>query len=271
VSSAPDERQTERVLLIPGLDGDPSLSMEAAPRLLPGLRVLELDHRRVPVQGGMDELVERAVAVLDSDPAGDGPAYVCGESFGGTVALTLARQHPERVRGLILLSTFGWYPTVSARASRVGLRLWNLLGDRHARTILHLWRPISVPGALGFRPPPTLAQLYLNRHSPHLPSYRQKCALSLSFDARSWLSEITCPTFILIGTWDPVVPTRAGRELARSLPNATLHCLPGGHLVHVVRAAEAGALITRWRRECHPEQLAPAARNSHPDTSPTCH
>jgi pimeloyl-ACP methyl ester carboxylesterase len=70
--------------------------------------------------------------------------------------------------------------------------------------------------------------------------------VSLQFDARPWLDSINCPTFVLTGTWDPVVPTRAGRELARRIPNARLHHLPGGHLPHVVRPAEAGQLIAGW-------------------------
>jgi pimeloyl-ACP methyl ester carboxylesterase len=250
------------VLVIPGLDGDPRLLMDAAHRLLPGLRALPFDHRQAPVEGEMDELVERAVAILDADQAGDGPAVLCGESFGGTVALTIAHRHPERVRGLVLFSAFGWYPAASARASRLGIQLWRLLGDQHASTIFRLWRPVSVPGALGVRPPSALVHAYIKRHKLHLPSYRAKCQLALQFDARPWLGEITCPAFLLVGTWDPVVPTRAGRALARRLPKAELHCLPGGHLVHIVRATEAGALIARWRQGCCDEpvgRIAPHA------------
>jgi pimeloyl-ACP methyl ester carboxylesterase len=51
---------------------------------------------------------------------------------------------------------------------------------------------------------------------------------------------------VLTGTWDPVVPASAGLELARTIPRATLHRLPGGHLVHLVRANQVGALIADW-------------------------
>jgi pimeloyl-ACP methyl ester carboxylesterase len=245
-----------RVLLISGLDGDPRLMMKAAPRLFPGARVLPFDHLREPAEEGVEGLAERALAVLDTDPEGNAPAYVCGESFGGTVALTLARRHPDRVRGLVLLSAFGWYPAALTYTGRLGMALWRLFGDRLASQVFRLWRPLSVPGALGLRCPPQITRAYLDRPSLHLPSYRAKCAISLAFDARSWLHEIACPTFILIGTRDPVVPTRAGRDLARRIPNARLHCLPGGHLVHIVRAREAGALIARWMLELCPERAA---------------
>jgi pimeloyl-ACP methyl ester carboxylesterase len=256
----PPDAADGRVLVIPGLDGDPRLLMSVAPRLFAGLRALPFDHFRDPATDGVEGLAARALAVLDADPAGAAPAYVCGESFGGTIALTLARRYPERVRGLILLSTFGWYPAASSYASQLGMLAWRLAGDRVADRVFRLWRPLSVPGALGRRCPPEITRAYLDRPRLHLPGYRAKSAIALGFDARPWLGEITCPTLILIGTWDPVVPTAAGRDLARRLPNARLHCLPGGHLVHVVRADEAGALIARWRDETTrwPELSSPA-------------
>ena len=238
-----------RVLVISGLDGDPRLLMGVAPRLFRGLRALAFDHSWDAAEGGAEGLAERALAVLDADAEGAAPAYVCGESFGGAVALALARRYPERVRGLILLSAFGWYPAAASCASQAGMLLWRLLGDRLAAPIFRAWRPVSVLGALGLGCPPDVRRLYLDRWALDLPSYRAKSALALTFDARPWLGEITCPALVTIGTRDPMVPTSAGRELARRLPHAGLHCLPGGHLVHVVRAEEAGALIARWRRE----------------------
>jgi pimeloyl-ACP methyl ester carboxylesterase len=213
------------------------------------MRVLSFDHRLDPMAGGVEGLAERALAVLDADSEAETPAFVCGESFGGTAALTLARRYPARIRGLILLSAFGWYPTVFTRTRHLGLALWRVLGDQVAERILRLWRPLSVPGTLGLPCSFEVARAYLRRPAPHLPGYRAKCEVSLAFDARPWLDSITCPTFILIGTWDPVVPTSAGEELARRIPNARLHRLRGGHLAHVVRPAQAGNLISGWLAE----------------------
>jgi pimeloyl-ACP methyl ester carboxylesterase len=247
--SRPDESRgygRPRVLVIPGLDGDPGLVRAVAPFLFRGMRVLPFDHRLDPMAGGVEGLAERALAVLDSDSEADAPAFICGESFGGTAALTLARLHPARVRGLILLSAFGWYPSLFTYTPLLGLALWRVVGDRGAEHVLRLWRPLSLPAALGVPCSWEVARAYLRRPPPHLPGYRAKCEVSLQFDARPWLNSIDCPTFILTGTWDPVVPTRAGHELARRMPNARLHRLPGGHLAHVVRPAEAGHLISGW-------------------------
>lgn len=248
--------------MIPGLDGYPGLLLGSAPRLFPGLRALAFDHFRDAADGGVEGLADRALAILDADPEGAAPAYVCAESFGGTVALTLARRYPSRVRGLILLNAFGRYPAILAQPSRLGMAVWRVLGNGVAGHIIRLWRPISAVGSVGRHCPPDIKRAYLGQPAPPLPGYRAKCAISLTFDARSWLGEITGPTFILIGSFDTVVPNSAGRELARLMPNARLHRVPGGHLVYIVRADLAGALISGWRASECGEAAPPLAASA---------
>ena len=230
-----------RVLVIPGLDGDPALARVAAPRLFRDLRVLPFDHRLDAMAGGIDGLAERALAVLDRDSEADTPAFICGESFGGTAALTLAHRYTARVRGLILLSAFACYPSAFSPPPRLGLVLWRVLGDRGAEHFLRLWRPLSLR---------LVGDTLVGRRRAELSALRasvparlsRKCEVSLSFDARPWLGAIQCPTLVLTGTLDLVVPTRAGAELARLIPQARLHRLRGGHLAHMARPAEAGQL-----------------------------
>jgi len=260
-SEAPQATVRQRVLVIPGLDGDASMVRAVAPRLFGGMHVLTFDHRFDPMDGGVEGLAERALAVLDSEPDADAPALVCGESFGGTAALTLAHRHPARVRGLILLSAFGWYPKAFASLPRLHLSLWRLVGDKWAARMLRIWRPLTLPAALGWGCSSELVRAYLRRPSIHVAGYRAKCEMALHFDARPWLAAIHCPTLILIGTYDPFVPTRAGQELARRIPNARLRQLAGGHLTHVAHPTAAGELITEWATS-----IRPAAG---PDMGPT--
>jgi pimeloyl-ACP methyl ester carboxylesterase len=239
-----------RVLIVPGLNGHPGFLLRTAPRLFPDWGALGVDHSRDVATDGVDGLARRALAVLDADPDDHGPTLVCGESFGGTVALTLARDFPERVSGLLLFSTFGWYPSRLARRATGAITAWSHLELRFGRPfqqpMYRATRIVSVPAQLGLGFPPGLLNEYLLRPPSHMPAYRRKLELSMEFDARPWLPTLEVPTFILIGTWDPVVPIAAGRELARLIPGAELHQLPGGHLVHAVRAGQVAELISAW-------------------------
>ena len=205
---------------------------------------MPFNHHGDAAADGVEGLAQRALETLDARS----PLYVCGESFGGTVALTLAHVAPERVAGLILLSAFGWHPSMLARRGVGALALWSFLGGRVSTPLYRAGRLASLPTQLGLRFPGELLQSYISRPRAEVVAYRTKAELSLTFDARPWLGHIEAPTFILTGRWDPVVPASAGRELARRMPNATLHTLGGGHLVHIVHARRVGELITEWAR-----------------------
>jgi pimeloyl-ACP methyl ester carboxylesterase len=135
-----------------------------------------------------------------------------------------------------------------ARRGAGALAVWSFLGHRLSNSMYRAGRVASLPTQLGLRFPSDLFQSYISRPRAHVAAYRTKAELSLTFDARPWLPTLECPTFVLTGTWDPVVPAIAGRELARSIPHASLHTIPGGHLVHLVHARQVGALITTWAR-----------------------
>ncbi|HEY0584242.1 MAG TPA: alpha/beta fold hydrolase [Chloroflexota bacterium] len=245
-----DDRAGERpkVLIIPGLNGHPGMLMRAAPVLFPGWQTLPFNHHVDLGEGGVEGLARRALDQLADD---DQPVWVCGESFGGTVALTLAHLRPERVKGLILLSTFGWHPSTLARRGVGALALWSFLGHRVGNSVYRAGRMASIATQLGLSAPHDVVRSYIDRPRAHVAAYRIKAELSLTFDARPWLAGVDCPTFILTGTWDPVVPASAGRELARIMPNATLRTLSGGHLVHLVHARRVGGLIADWARDLH--------------------
>jgi len=228
--------------VIPGLNGHPGMLLAAARMLFPpDWRVTGFDHHGDLASDGVTGLARRVLA------SADGEIILCGESFGGTVALTAAYLAPERVKGLILLSTFGWHPSNLARRGQGALALWSFLGGRISDRVYKAVRLASVASQFGvtfFNP--ELVSNYMQRPRANVEAYRRKAELSLIFDARAWLHEIRCPAFVLVGLWDPVVPPIAGRELARLLPNAELHRLPGGHLVHLVHARRVGQLIARW-------------------------
>lgn len=196
----------------------------------------------------MAGLAERAWACVAALPP-DEPLFVAGESFGGPVALELARAHRERLAGLILLSTFGRFPPRHAWYRRPGLALWRLLGDRVAEALVFAFRPLELPAQFGPGLTWALAREFL-RLPPSLgPAFREKCRLALEFDATPWLAELDLPALVVVPRWDPAVPVEAGLALAAALPRATLLRLPAGHLAHLAFPDLVGRAIQGWRGE----------------------
>ncbi len=227
------------LLVIPGLDGDPRL-LAALPWPRP-YHVVIFDHSRDAASDGVDGLAERALALVDRQ-FGDHASFVlCGESFGSTIALTLARRHPTRVRGLLLLSAFGWYPWPNRALVHLGMLTWRLLGNRVADLVLRLGRVLGPLVELSR----TIVD-YSQLNEPDLPAYRAKCNIVLRFDARPWLAEVRCPTLIVGGRLDLVVPPSAGHTLARSIPAAERRVLTGGHIAHLSRPVLAETILSAW-------------------------
>lgn len=233
------------VLVIAGLNGSPAFFRHANDRLFPGIRVVEFDHLLDRAEGGVAGLAERAWARVAHLPA-DEPLYLAGESFGGPVALELARAHLERLAGLILFSTFGRFPPEHAWYRRPGLWLWRVVGDRGAEAILYGVRPFELPAQLGARLSPSLAREFL-RLPPSLGgAYCEKCRLALDFNALPWLGELDLPALVVVPRWDHAVPPSAGLALAAALPRATLVRIPGGHLAHLAYPELVGRMIEEW-------------------------
>jgi len=128
------------------------------------------------------------------DGLGHEQVDVLGFSFGGAVAQQLAKDSPARIRRLALVSTFcGWGASP---------------GDLDALARFAPGRP-GVSNPLG--------------------SSYQLWALA-GWSSLPWLGRVQTPTLVLAGGRDRLVPPRNAVQLARNLPNSSLHLLPNaGH------------------------------------------
>jgi pimeloyl-ACP methyl ester carboxylesterase len=154
-----------------------------------------------------------------------GPAVVLAESFGGAVALMAALQRPDLVRRLVLVNTFAWYPR------RLFIGLMGLIGPRLPMKPSH---PATrrLRGLFFFGPRiPVVEQDVWWDLTADVPMrvYGHRFRLLAGLDLRPRLAEITVPTLIFTATNDWVVPTTAGRLLAKRISHAKAISLPTGH------------------------------------------
>ncbi len=154
---------------------------------------------------------------------------VLGVSFGGMVALAYATRHPAHPSKLVLISTeaiggsyrdrrvalferFGG-PEVGALARR---RFMEVQGHPDQASI-EAWLRLAMP--LYTRTPrdPDMARRAVNRPEV-LQWFTRPGGESLSFDMLGELSRIQCPTLVLGGEDDPMLPIECQADIAAALP-----------------------------------------------------
>jgi pimeloyl-ACP methyl ester carboxylesterase len=162
----------------------------------------------------MPSLAAVAVAVLEA--AGLAEADVLGFSHGGAVAQQLARDAPDRVRRLILVSTSCG---VGATPGRRGETL-------HALGTPAAGYPWPFPDPLGL--------------------LWQSLAFS-SWSSIPFLGAIRAPTLVVCGTGDRIVPPINSRVLAGRIADASLVMVPGGHdLQRSIPASALARIVERF-------------------------
>jgi pimeloyl-ACP methyl ester carboxylesterase len=158
---------------------------------------------------------------------------LAGNSFGGQVAMLYALQHPETVSKLILVNSGGFRKHTPEEIASVE--------SRFTEPILSALTPQI--NALLFsnvftRPSPTSLR-YLERQNQRLarsdyPAYAYAISRSISLSLSAYLidrlAEIRCPTLLVWGENDQVLPLEQAQQALRHLIAGQLVVLPGcGH------------------------------------------
>ena len=232
------------LLLVAGLGSRARLWGELPRILADRFTVLAPDNRGVggsragatfTLEGAADD----AAAVLGD--AGLGPAGVLGVSMGGLIACELAAHHPAGVQRLVVASCAARLTPSHLRV----LRFFELVMTRMA--------PEEAGEAL-------MAFAFGASFADHYPGFVDQAArlwtldpgdlpgalaqmahLRAGWDLRPLLATIACPTLVLAGEIDPLVPASATRELAAAIPEARFREVP--HAAHSVLAEGGAALL----------------------------
>lgn len=189
-----------------------------------------------------------AAALLDN--LGLTSAVVYGSSMGGMVAQELALRHPRRVDALILgCTTGGAVRGVPPAPETVQRMVANraLSGDA---AFVAGW---SLGYSAAFIEANYDRLLALARDAARFAApedaYMRQVAAAARHDAWDRLHAITCPTMILHGDADLLIPAGNARMLAERIPGARLHILEGvGHGYNLEAQARADALVIAFAR-----------------------
>jgi 2-hydroxymuconate-semialdehyde hydrolase len=217
------------------------------PALSPHFRVIAPDvvgfgfTERVVDSYDLDTWTAHAVAVLDA--LGVDRAHVVGNSFGGSLALSLAIRHPDRVRRLGLMgavgldfpitpgldAVWGYEPSVAAMADL--LRIFTATPAPGLDDLAQLRYEASIR--------PGVQEAYARM----FPAPRQRWVSALAH-AETDVAAITAPTMIFHGREDQVIPLATSLRLFELIPDAQLHLFGGcGHWTQIEHAEAFNRLL----------------------------
>ena len=235
------------VVLLHGLGGDHTGWNEVSRHLAGAFRAIAPDlrgHGRSPYPErstlSLEEMSGDVVRLLDRRELRS--AHLVGLSAGAFLALRLARDHPARVRSLVLVNGAAYC-------------------DPHTREILESWMEEyrhSGKEAFVLRLAKDLFQReWMDAHLEYLDLMRARWnepqiqvlgrwgEQLARFDLRGRLSPIQAPTLILQGMSDVVIDPSHGRFLRQSIRGAELKIYrETGHLMPLERPRETAEAVT---------------------------
>ena len=168
----------------------------------------------------IEAMADWIVAALDA--AGAREAALVGHSMGSLVALDCAARHPERATRIALVGTAFPMSVSPALLEAAKTR------EPEAQHMINVWSHAAHAHYPGNPGPGS----WVIGGSLRLMQRQQPGVLHADFaacdgykDGLARAAELKCPALFLLGRLDAMTPARAGRDLARAVPNASVKIL----------------------------------------------
>ena len=181
----------------------------------------------------LSDMADDALGVLDT--LGIAQAHVVGVSMGGMIAQRVAIAAPQRILSLTsIMSTSGARGLPQAEPKVMKALLSRPSGTSVQAVTDHTVRLFQVIGSPSYPTPEAelrqRVQEGIHRSFHPVGTLRQMLAIVADITRAAQLSRIACPTLVIHGKADPLVPYACGEDTARSIPGAKLLGIDGmGH------------------------------------------
>lgn len=246
------EGDGEPVVLIPGFAAGRWIWFKQTGDLSRDFRVITFDPRGVSASDKPEG--PQTIGLLADDVAhllqaiGIEKAHIVGASFGGFVAQEFALKYPSLTRKLVLCCTSFGGPNHVAPAPETLLALASTKGrngeERMRANLLLAFSPEFVRTQTA-----EIDEVVRLRAVNEVPEhiYLSQWQAATSFDAESRVGRIDCPTLVLSGDADVIVPVENSRNLAAKIPGAELRIVQGGsHTFFIEQPGEFNSLVAQF-------------------------
>ncbi|MCY7406114.1 MAG: alpha/beta hydrolase [Alkalinema sp. CAN_BIN05] len=229
---------------LPGMDGTGKLLRSQIPSLE---RSFDIRRLSIPVDdlSNWDEMVVKIAELIKGELATEYPKrqlYLCGESFGGCLALKLTIEFPELCNRLILVN-----PASSFKQQawiRWGLYFTPLLPARlYPLSCMALLPLLATLERIAVRDSNALLNVM---QSVKFKSAMWRVSLLDRFDVEiQQLEKITQPTLVISSGSDRLLPSKVeGKLLTQNIPGSQLYLIPdGGHAVLLERMIDLHEIL----------------------------
>lgn len=256
------------VVFIHGLGGCWQNWLENLPRVaqerrciamdLPGFGGSEMPREKIRIANYADDVVELIQLVGVKQPV-----EVVGNSMGGFIAAEIGIRYADFCRGIVLVSAAGISITNMRRrpvltTARAAAAVTNFVVARRSTLVK---RPRMRHLILGYvlrhptRIKPDLA--YQIMHGSSSPGFLSALDALTDYDFRERLPEVKCPTLLVWGRDDNLVPVEDADEFERLIPNARKVILEDtGHVPMIERPQTFNDLLMEFLHE-EPSSQAP--------------
>jgi pimeloyl-ACP methyl ester carboxylesterase len=205
------------VLLVHGIASDAEAMAPVAEALAGEARVIVYDRRGYGGSGAPDpyrattveEQAEDAAALLRALDAG--PALVCGDGFGGLVALDLAKRHRALVRAVVLANPplFMFVPAATEQLAAQRAVLEEAVRAGGPEAGVEAWLGGRVAG-----------EALARARAAHRAFFADYAGLASWPASRRDLRALDLPAVVLTGPWSPPHIVAAADALAELMPAA---------------------------------------------------
>ena len=207
--------------------------------------------KSAPINDGdftLDSVAEIIAGTIEQD------TMLAGWSLGGLVAIKLAQLHPQLIKKLVLVASSPQF--ASADSWSHGIKKTIIEGfakdlkDNYRETIM---RFIALQTFGSEQAKPVVRELrnkVFASGEPHLESLFQ--GLKILQNAKLWgeAREISCPTLILLGEKDTLIPEDSGIETQNAIPGSQLEIIKGaGHAPFLSHPREFNEIVNRFLKE----------------------
>jgi pimeloyl-ACP methyl ester carboxylesterase len=181
----------------------------------------------------LQDMAQDALGILDALKVER--AHLIGVSMGGMISQRIAATAPQRVLSLTSVMSSSGAPGLPGPRGDVARALMTRPpSSQPGDVVAHTLKVFALIGSPGYpQDMPVFKQHLLDgvRRSYHPKGVsRQLMAIMSDIGRHRLLAKIQCPTLVIHGTADPLVPIVCGQDTAKRIPGARFEAIEGmGH------------------------------------------